>query len=203
MFMKNLNLDRRIKYTRKMIRQSFLQLLEEKPLGKITVKEICEKADINRATFYVHYEDVYDLLNKIEEEFYQEVLLSVSNMEQGNYTGILPLEILKKIRENEELCKAMFSKYGDKEFLARMMYFARADSLNAWRKLYPDMEEKRLEWLYEFIVNGCEGIIRSWAVNGFLAEPEAIAEFMAQMFRSCVQGMEMGAKGSDPSVRGV
>ncbi len=65
-----------------------------------------------------------------------------------------------------------------------------------------DMEEERLEWLYEFIVNGCEGIIRKWALNGFESEPEEIAEFMAQMFRSCVQGMETGergpAKGSDP-----
>ena len=188
--MKNSKLDRRIKYTRKMIRHSFLQLLEEKPLGKITVKEICEKADINRATFYAHYEDVYDLLCKIEEEFYQEVLSFAGDMGQENYTGILPAEILKKIRENEELCKAMFSKYGDKEFLARMMYFAKEDSLGAWKRLYPDMEEERLEW----------------ALNGFESEPEEIAAFMAQMFRSCVQGMKTGenvAKGSDPSATGV
>lgn len=139
---------------------------------------------------------MYDLLCKIEEEFYQEVLSFAGDMGQENLTGILPAEILKKIRENEELCKAMFSKYGDKEFLARMMYFAKADSLVAWKRLYPGMEEERLEWLYEFIVNGCEGIIRKWALNGFEAEPEEIAEFMARMFRSCVQGMETGERGA-------
>ena len=77
-----------------------------------------------------------------------------------------------------------------------MMYFAKADSLVAWKRLYPGMEEERLEWLYEFIVNGCEGIIRKWALNGFEAEPEEIAEFMARMFRSCVQGMETGERGA-------
>lgn len=191
MFMKNLETDRRVKYTKKMVRHSFLQLLEEKPIGKITVKEICENADINRATFYAHYDDVYHLLEKIEEEFYQEVSLSASSMEQGNYTGIMPVGILRKIKENEELCRAMFGKYGDKEFLGKMMYFAMEDSTNAWKKLYPTIGSEKLEWLYEFIVNGCAGVIENWAKGGFEAGPEEIAMFMAQMFASCVRGMKI------------
>lgn len=189
MFMKNLETDRRVKYTKKVIRHSFLQLLGEKPLGKITVKEICEKADINRATFYAHYEDLYDLLGKIEE-FYQEVRLSVRDMERESFAGIIPVAILKKIRENETLCQAMFGKYGDKEFLAKMMYFAMEDSLNAWEKLHPAIEKGRLEWLYVFIVSGCAGIIQNWAMGGFKAEPEEIAGFMAQMVASCVKGIQ-------------
>lgn len=50
--------DARIRYTRQTIQQVFIDLLKQKPLGKITVKEICEKAQINRSTFYKHYEDV-------------------------------------------------------------------------------------------------------------------------------------------------
>lgn len=190
MFMKNLNLDRRVRYTRNMIRHSFLKLLSEKPMGKITVKEICEMADINRATFYAHYEDVYDLLDKIEEEFYMDVHNSASNMMKGDYSGIMPIEILKMIRNNEELCRAMFGKYGDKEFLRKLMYFAETDSLGDWKKLYPDMGEEKLEWLYSFIVNGCAGIIQKWAQSGFQTEPEEMARFMARMFSSCVKGMK-------------
>lgn len=190
MFMKNLNLDRRVRYTRNMIRHSFLKLLSEKPMGKITVKEICEMADINRATFYAHYEDVYDLLDKIEEEFYMDVHNSASTMMKEDYTGIMPIEILKMIRNNEELCRAMFGKYGDKEFLRKLMYFAETDSLGDWKKLYPDMGEEKLEWLYSFIVNGCAGIIQKWAQSGFQTEPEEMARFMARMFSSCVKGMK-------------
>lgn len=188
--MKNSDLDRRVRYTRNVVRHSFLELLTNKPIGKITVKEICEKADINRATFYAHYESVYDLLDKIEEEFYQEVLGPVNKMEQEDYTGILPALILQNIQKNEELCKAMFGKYGDKEFLAKMMYFARDNSLIAWKKLHPETETEKLEWLYEFIVNGCAGIIQYWAQSGFKTKPEETAGFMAQMFKSCIKTLE-------------
>ena len=66
-------MDRRIKYTKKVIKESFFQLLEEKDITKVTVSELCEKADINRATFYRYYIDIFDLLEKIKEEFVKEI----------------------------------------------------------------------------------------------------------------------------------
>ena len=66
-------MDRRVKYTQKVIKEAFIDLLEAKDIKKITVSEICEKCDINRATFYRYYLDVYDLLDKIEEDFVNEV----------------------------------------------------------------------------------------------------------------------------------
>ena len=64
--------DARVRYTRKIIQETFLDLLKDKPISKITVKEICDKAEINRGTFYKHYQDCYDLLEKIEAEGIQE-----------------------------------------------------------------------------------------------------------------------------------
>lgn len=54
--------DRRVKFTKMFLKESLIDLLEEKSIFKITIKEICEKADINRATFYAHYSDQYNLL---------------------------------------------------------------------------------------------------------------------------------------------
>jgi len=55
--MKSNKLDRRVKYTRMVLKESFINLLEKKDISQITIKEICEDADINRATFYAHYND--------------------------------------------------------------------------------------------------------------------------------------------------
>ena len=66
--MKDIKDDRRVRYTKMVLKDSFISLLEKKDISQITVKEICENADINRATFYSHYTDVYDLLKKIESE---------------------------------------------------------------------------------------------------------------------------------------
>ena len=76
-------MDRRIKYTKKIIKDTFLSLLSEKDIKNITVSEICKIADINRATFYRYYLDVYDLLNKIQEEFVQE-LKNATTKEDNN-----------------------------------------------------------------------------------------------------------------------
>ena len=60
--------DARVRYTQKVLKDSLLQLLEKKPINKITVKEVCELAELNRATFYAHYTDCLDLLESIENE---------------------------------------------------------------------------------------------------------------------------------------
>jgi len=75
-------MDRRIKYTKKIIKDTFIELLEEKDLKKITVSEICKIADINRATFYRYYLDVYDLLDKIEEEFVTELKMASNDTDE-------------------------------------------------------------------------------------------------------------------------
>ena len=62
--------DRRIRYTRLALRQSLLELMRSRPIDKITVKEICAHADINRGTFYTHFSSPYDLLQQIENELY-------------------------------------------------------------------------------------------------------------------------------------
>ena len=60
--------DGRVRYTKMRIRSAFYELLHEKSYDKITVTAICEKAEINRATFYKHYMNVEDLVDKLQEE---------------------------------------------------------------------------------------------------------------------------------------
>jgi len=60
--------DLRIRRTRKSIRNAFILLLEEKSFTKISVNAITQKAEINRATFYLHYKDIHDLIDNILNE---------------------------------------------------------------------------------------------------------------------------------------
>jgi len=62
-------MDRRTRYTRRTIKDIFLEELQTKPYGKITVTELCKKAEMNRGTFYLHYYDIDDVLNDILEDF--------------------------------------------------------------------------------------------------------------------------------------
>lgn len=72
-------MDLRVKKTRKSIIDAFIQLRQTKPLEKITVKELASKAMINKATFYLHYQDIYDLEDSLESELISSVLSSITN----------------------------------------------------------------------------------------------------------------------------
>lgn len=65
--------DRRVKYTLLALRGSLLELMREKDVSRITVKELCERADVNRGTFYAHYASPADLLEQIEQELLEKV----------------------------------------------------------------------------------------------------------------------------------
>ena len=60
--------NRKTRYTRRVIKESYYELLAEKPFDKITVKEICERADINKGSFYNHFENIYTLQAELENE---------------------------------------------------------------------------------------------------------------------------------------
>ena len=71
--------DRRVKYTLLALRSSLLELMRKKDISRITVKELCERADVNRGTFYAHYASPVDLLEQIERELLEEVLSSLDS----------------------------------------------------------------------------------------------------------------------------
>ena len=65
-------MDRRVRKTKSLLLQCLLQLMEEKDVKDISVKELADLADINRGTFYLHYSDIYDMLSKVEDELFVE-----------------------------------------------------------------------------------------------------------------------------------
>ena len=77
--------DARVRYTKMMIQVNFVSLLKQKPLNKITVKEICEAAEINRATFYRYYLDVFDLMEQLEGEILKELQQTLQMATQQDF----------------------------------------------------------------------------------------------------------------------
>ena len=65
--------DRRVRRTRKQLRECLVTLLKQKKVQDITVRELTELADLNRGTFYLHYKDVFDLMDQIKNELIEEV----------------------------------------------------------------------------------------------------------------------------------
>lgn len=111
--------DARVRYTRQIIQHVFIDLLKQKPINKITVKEICEKAEINRSTFYKHYEDVYHLMHKLEESALNQLeLLLFGSAHNGNIHVLTTL--LTSLLEYKDLLTSLTAKSPDSDFLNRL-----------------------------------------------------------------------------------
>ena len=74
-------MDLRTKKTQRAIREAFLKLRAKKPLERITVKELTELAEISKATFYLHYQDIYDLSDQLQQEAIEATLAKITRPE--------------------------------------------------------------------------------------------------------------------------
>ena len=81
--------DARVRYTVGVLKKSFLELLEQKPVNKISVKEVCERAELNRATFYTHFNDCYDLLECIENDLISDFCESLKYVNSVGVTKLI------------------------------------------------------------------------------------------------------------------
>lgn len=111
-------MDLRIEKTRCAIRNAFLQLRSKKPLEKITVKELSELANINKATFYLHYHDIYDLSESLERDVVRECLHGIEQPENiftDNQSFIK--ELMETFIANEQLIKILFEGNRSSSFM--------------------------------------------------------------------------------------
>ena len=85
------NIDRRVRKTKKQLRQALMDLMSEKPSKSISVRELAERADINRGTFYIHYKDVGDLLQRLEDEMAERLIRHHGGQRVPLSDGAVPL----------------------------------------------------------------------------------------------------------------
>lgn len=175
-----MGIDARTRYTKKMIRESFIQLLKEQPVSKITVTKICEMAEINRATFYKYYEDAFDLLLKLEEEFLEELLDSLSQFKQLSIRESF-IQLLEHLKKRGEWFQIVGSSHGDPQFTSRILSVCYENASFLIQKFFPHLTEPQKKWLYYFLAHGYGGMLGCWLDNGLQEPTEEIALFAEKL----------------------
>lgn len=104
--------DRRIKMTKKLLQESLIELMKEKTLHEISIKKICENADVNRTTFYRYYNSQYDLYNEILAEISEEVRAKIRPLSEENALLNSLTDILTYAEENREIILVILSRNG-------------------------------------------------------------------------------------------
>ena len=171
--------DRRVRRTKKLLTQALTQLLQEKQINEITVKELTDLADMNRGTFYLYYKDMFDMLEKIEDGMFEALDAIISLHEHDDVsqqTKPILLDLFDFIEENQEMCRVLLSPHGDMNFLHRLNEVVREKCLKAWPEIRKEKGEAEFDYHYSFVVFGCAGIIRAWVNRNCSESAEKMAE---------------------------
>ena len=173
-------MDVRVKVTKKMIFEAFLNILKNKPIAKTTVKEICFAAGINRTTFYKYYKDTYDLLEQIEDELIDNLQANLEHIDKSSLSDIFTI-ILTDISEKRELYVTLFSESQGKVFRERLFSLCYGDNKKVLLEYFPGLSEDKQEWVYYFIADGCNSVLRQWIHGGFKQSIEELVDFLIKL----------------------
>lgn len=163
-------MDRRTAYTRMVIRDALTDLLKEKRLDKITVREICERADINRATFYRNYMDIYDLYEQMEEELTGDAFAG-GDIETGRY------RLLEIIYDNQPFYREFFDSRLESRFVKDTVE-AMHDRMRGLLKERGTYDERTFEISYQYNYYGVIGVIREWLNAGCPEDPREFGDIV-------------------------
>jgi AcrR family transcriptional regulator len=181
--MKIEKVDRRVKYTKMFLKESLVELMREHPISKISVKMLCEAADINRSTFYAHYTDQYDLLKQLELEVIAELEKHITKdaFSQQTAKTILSMnQILDYISRNADIFKILLSENGNSTFQKEIMILAQEKIISDILS-NPDIDERTSEYLQCFAVTGALSMVQKWLHDDMIESTEKMSEFASKI----------------------
>lgn len=173
--------DRRVKYTKMILKKSITELLTEKPLEKITVKEICERADVNRGTFYSHYSDQFDLYNSIVGELIEGVFERLGDFLSSGRQDLLKSVALvyEYIKENSTLVGVLLQSNTGYSLDSQLCEIIEKVYLRNIKNNVPD--DSVVDAAYSFMASGNIGLIKYWLNSGMEKSVEEMASFSVRI----------------------
>ncbi len=151
-------MDRRVKRTRKRLREALIEILHKKEVYEITVSELAEKADINRGTFYTHYRHAADLLLSLKDEFFDEI----SQCFNCNTTRDILEKLYETVERNSDIVEVLMKELYYKKFVKDMRNRLSDGCRNVWH-----IDERNQKYvtdhIYDYISGGMCSLILEWA----------------------------------------
>ena len=168
------NPDTRVQYTKSRFHQALAELLEEKSIGFVTVKELCARAGLNRGTFYLHYTEPMDVLHELEDRLVDEVM--------GDYSGSEDIltDRLRLMLAERKAYAAVLGRHGDPAFLVRACRLA-YQAMKPYFAAEETTTTNEPPEAFQFAFAGCTWMICVWLSSSEPVPPEQMAKKLLLM----------------------
>ncbi len=176
-------MDRRVRKTRSHLRTGLTQLMREKPIKDITVRELAQLVDINRCTFYLHYRDIYDMVDQVEQEVigeFEQLVDSHPAQELLDKPLALLTDLFEFFSANADLCSALLGGNGDMAFFNKLIFIVRERVIEYWH-LEQKKDPEQYDYYFAFLAAGFIGVIREWYARGMRELPSHMAAMSEQL----------------------
>ena len=186
--------DRRVRKTRRQLRECLITLLKEKKVQDITVRELTDMADLNRGTFYLHYKDVFDHLEKTEAELqedFNQLVCKHDAVDLKQRPSVIFNEIYSLVYDNADLIEILLGENGDLNFVNRLKQLIREKCLKDWMEVFRSGNAAAFDAFFSFIVSGCIGLVQYWLQTGLKETPEQMAKLTEHIITKGIGVLEI------------
>lgn len=166
----NIKDNRRVVMTKKIIKDTFIEMLEKKNIQKIYVRELCEKADINRSTFYKYYESQYDLLAEMENDLLMEI--EEKCMDKDDVKGLN--NILCFLNDNKKMYRVIFNANIDPNFSKKLLNLPIITEILNNKMMY----KTETKYKKTYILEGGYNVILEWLNNNCKEDAKKITDVL-------------------------
>ena len=162
--------------TDRKIQNDLLEALERKPLAAVTVAEICRAVEINRSSFYLHYQDTFDLMERLCAQKLYSVQRQIEALSKTETDYLQFIRIsAQHIYDNQSFYRAYFKSVGAEQYEEHLKHILTASLLPAVQEL-GSFSEHQIEYHFTFTFNGISAMLRKWLHYGC---PETVDEIVA------------------------
>ena len=183
--------NQRTRLSKMLFKNALMDLLKEKgSINKVSVRELCDRAELNRSTFYAHYQEPNDLLIEIETELLDATEEHLKKIGAENEIGAHKyiLSFLHYIRQNDKPFRALLIDSTDPEFRSRFMQQTIIQFVENLRIVLP----KELEqYIFSYILNGSTGIIIQWIRSDYAADENEIVNLLFSINNSALVNLNL------------
>ena len=170
--------NQRTRLSKILLKNALMDLLSEKgSVTKISVRELCERADLNRSTFYAHYSEPKELLEEVEAELLDATREHLQKIGAENDIGAhrYLLSFLIYIKENEKPFRTLLIDAGDPEFRSKFMQQSIIQFVENLNISFPKEQE---QYIYSYILNGSTGVIIQWMRSDYSIDENALVDLL-------------------------
>lgn len=185
--------DRRSRRSRRLLKEGLLQLMQEKRFSEITVRDITERMDLNRGTFYLHYPDTAALLQSVEEDMLEEaqVLVDAHMAESTAERTLRPvlLPILDYVVEHRTIIGTLLDSNAASGFVDRLQKLIYRNGSLLTEAWFRDVSPEQLDYLMSFLTYGLIGRVKEWFGRGMDLPGEELVSMADRLVQGAAEGL--------------